>query len=210
MDMWDLFYSAWTVVSQGSADKEVIRRKYLALIHQYSKLGRHYHNLFHIQRMLQDLEELTLSKVRKSNLQLAIFYHDYIYSPGASDNEMQSKIFFEEDCKALDVDPLVGSAALISEMILSTAYYETQGSVNDLGDLDLATLALPYDEYTYHGKLLFEEYSSRFLESQMIEGRRDFLVRMLSLPKIFNHDPEMDSRAQSNMGRQLAELLRSK
>jgi predicted metal-dependent HD superfamily phosphohydrolase len=158
--------------------------------------------------MLQDLEELPLSKARKSNLQLAIFYHDYIYSPGASDNEMQSKIVFDEDCKALGVDPLVGSAALISKMILSTAYYETQGSVNDLGDLDLATLALPYDEYTYHGKLLFEEYSSRFLESQMIEGRRDFLVRMLSLPKIFNHDPERDSRAQLNMGRQLAELLR--
>lgn len=206
MYMWFIFSSAWNSVHPGSPSPEILRQKYQALVHHYTELHRHYHNLFHIQKMLEDSEQLQITKKAKAQLQLAIFYHDYIYRPGASDNEIQSKMVFEEDCLALNLEPPTS----ISDMIMSTALYEKQGSVNDLGDLDLATLALPYDEYTFHGKLLFEEYGNRFLEQQMIEGRRDFLVKMLSLPKIFNNDPEKDSLACANMGRQLAELLRSK
>ena len=206
MDMWEVFQSAWGAVS--GSDRELVRKRYQVLIHHYTESHRHYHNLFHIQKMLEESEELTFRKIyNKAQLQLGIFYHDYIYVPGALDNELQSKMVFEEDCRTLG---LTDVPVQVSDMIMSTALYETQGSVNPLGDLDLATLALPYDEYTYFGRLLFEEYGNRFIESQMIEGRKEFLVKMLSLPKIFSNDLEMDSRAHANMGRQLAELLRSK
>ncbi len=204
MDMWDLFLCAWSTV-HSNVDTEQVRRKYLSLVHNYTESHRFYHNLFHIQAMLQDLDEISsLSKKKKATIQLAIFYHDCIYNIGASDNEIQSKMVFDEDCKALGLEEPI---AEVGDMIMSTALYDQQGSVNILGDLDLATLALPYPAYSNLGKLLFEEYGSRFTEAQMIEGRKEFLLKMLSLPEIFTNNPEMDSLAHANMGRQLAELI---
>ena len=62
-----------------------------SLVSLYSQDYRTYHNLSHIDRMLSWLDK---SGGGSDAIELAIWFHDAIYEPLASDNEEESAQFF--------------------------------------------------------------------------------------------------------------------
>ena len=60
------------------------------LLERYSEPGRHYHDARHVLACLQALDRYP-GRIHNSNaIELAIWYHDAIYDPRASDNEARS------------------------------------------------------------------------------------------------------------------------
>lgn len=66
------------------------------LIKAYSNRKRHYHNLHHLQHILNSLTEVQELIANVPALQLCAWFHDYIYDPQAIDNEMESAIAAEK------------------------------------------------------------------------------------------------------------------
>ena len=62
----------------------------------YSAKNRHYHNLQHIENMLEELEEVKQEIQQMDSLLFSIYYHDIIYQATRSDNEYQSALLFKK------------------------------------------------------------------------------------------------------------------
>jgi predicted metal-dependent HD superfamily phosphohydrolase len=62
------------------------------LAKRYGEAHRHYHTLVHVDRMLGLLDETGLGNDR---IELAIWFHDCVYDPLASDNEAASARRFQ-------------------------------------------------------------------------------------------------------------------
>src|SRR4051812_36368693 len=63
------------------------------LAQRYSEPHRHYHTLDHLLAMLDTLAALPLPAASQPAVQLAVWFHDAIYDPKASDNEERSAAF---------------------------------------------------------------------------------------------------------------------
>jgi|GEM_PF-1720276 len=70
------------------------------IMSQYGQEKREYHNLEHIQHSLWELDKLNDNKIDKTSIELAIWFHDYCYKAGASDNEVQSAKFMEDNLRS--------------------------------------------------------------------------------------------------------------
>ncbi len=77
-------------IATVSEEKAFIEDFWHELKRNYSKYGRHYHTLNHLDNLIS---ELTLVKESISDWQLLVFsiaYHDAIYNPLKNDNEDRS------------------------------------------------------------------------------------------------------------------------
>ncbi|MGF1538836.1 MAG: hypothetical protein ACFCU5_00035 [Pleurocapsa sp.] len=60
---------------------------FIDLVNTYANSARYYHNLEHIHDILNHLEEIKHTSDRFVVIQLAAWFHDYVYHPQANDNE---------------------------------------------------------------------------------------------------------------------------
>lgn len=58
---------------------------------RYSEVHRLYHNLMHVDRMLNWLD---CSQLGTDLVELAIWFHDCVYEPLERNNELQSALYF--------------------------------------------------------------------------------------------------------------------
>jgi predicted metal-dependent HD superfamily phosphohydrolase len=59
------------------------------LVSAYTKPDRHYHNLNHIDRLLTTIDRFS-DLHNPISVDLAVWFHDFVYDPQSSDNEAQS------------------------------------------------------------------------------------------------------------------------
>ncbi|MCA9582193.1 MAG: hypothetical protein KC416_10400 [Myxococcales bacterium] len=108
---------------------------------RYSEPGRHYHGLAHIEECLRLLDASETSVERKSELVVAIGFHDAIYDPRRSDNEARSADLFRTRARShVDAE----AVEWIASLILSTKEHseDLEGDHAVLSDVDLAVLGL--------------------------------------------------------------------
>lgn len=126
----------------------------------YGANGRFYHNLSHIEEMLDVAEQLRDVAEDFTAVQLAIWFHDVIYDPRRSDNEAQSAAHAVQILHPLGVSGAMLSK--VSDLILATKSHET--AVNDsdyfvLLDADLAILGAGPKQYQAYAQAIRREYS---------------------------------------------------
>lgn len=183
---------------------------YADLAAHYEAEGRHYHNLAHVQYMLEMICSLPAGEYDKTAVQLAVWFHDVIYNPQRLDNEKQSAAYARQ-CLAPWLPP-----ALVDEvvrLILLTAGHETtatdaNGSV--LLDADLATLGADPAVYDRYSAAIRREYA--WVPEEIYRRERaKLLARFLQKERIFNCDTfreRFEERARQNLRRELANLGR--
>lgn len=69
---------------------DALPAEHAALKGQYDAMGHPYHNWTHIQTMLADFDTMRHTVRDADAVELAIYFHDVIYVPGAQDNEVAS------------------------------------------------------------------------------------------------------------------------
>ncbi|KAK5579413.1 hypothetical protein RB653_009096 [Dictyostelium firmibasis] len=131
---------------------------------RYNEKQRYYHNLAHINELL-NLEEQFNSKLKKSEVvQWSIWFHDIIYDPTKSDNEEQSAKLFHDFSKDVRLPDQV--TLDVSRYILATANHtkvksdaESDKDLLYFLDMDLSILGTDESIYKTYSDAIKKEYS---------------------------------------------------
>ena len=142
---------------------------FMKLAEHYDEPGRHYHNAKHIDECLAEFDharELALSPVA---LEFAIWFHDIIYDPHATNNEEQSARFAVEFLQAFDNN----LAGMVSDLVLTTKTHRALSTPDAplLIDIDLAILGQPPPRFAEYENGIRQEYSRGAARDLPVETR---------------------------------------
>lgn len=168
----------------------------------YNEPGRHYHTQRHIVSMLDAAKRLSFQMPEATHL--AIFFHDLVYDPLRSDNEVRSA--------ARMADALLGhmDAACLekaSDIIWATAHHRATGDQDtDLVlDLDMAILGQPWPVYEIYARNVMTEYAPFFSREAWCRGRNAlFIEPTLAREVIFLTESfrSLETQARENLRRE--------
>jgi predicted metal-dependent HD superfamily phosphohydrolase len=172
-----------------TTDKKLIKALFADLVERYSEDGRTYHNLRHIQNVLNSVDDLKELVEDETAVQLAAWFHDVIYemqpSSDKSTNEERSANYAAQVLEPISLPE--ATMALIRQLIQATqlGHPAPNGpNFHVLLDADLATLAADYDEYNEYAQAIRQEFA--FVpEEQYRIGRRQVLTSFLERERIF-------------------------
>lgn len=179
---------------------------------RYAEPHRAYHGQSHIDAMLAGLQSLAFTAPAAA--ELAVWFHDAIYDPAATDNEARSADLLLHDLTGLADPTLLHRAAVL---IRATATHQLPTDLTaDLAkdaalflDLDMAILGAHPGAYDAYERGIAAEYIPSHGEARFRAGRLAFLQSMLTRPRLFLTD-EAEARlatsARANITRAIGGL----
>lgn len=116
---------------------------------------RAYHNLTHIQEMLQLMKE---AHIKEHEIEFAIWGHDLVYDPKRSDNEEKSAALFTSWMREMNYPSNI--IHQVERLILVTKHGdEPQYPIEaNMLDLDLAILGQPRARFLEYNDQIRQEY----------------------------------------------------
>jgi predicted metal-dependent HD superfamily phosphohydrolase len=177
----------WIKLVKNYTDNEsLIMRGLYILKSKYQSSGRFYHNLEHVEDMLNAVETNNIEFKDPDSTLFAIWFHDIIYNPKRSDNEVKSAEFAENFLNIIMYDPQ--KISLIRNMIIKTKNHRIDE--NDDSDtklfLDLDLLILGANPYYYWNYVynIRKEYS--FIPDKIFYLERSKILKsFLSRKRIY-------------------------
>jgi predicted metal-dependent HD superfamily phosphohydrolase len=174
---------------------------------RYQETSRAYHDLSHIAKVLEAVDQLWPSP--PVALQLAAWFHDAVYDPRASDNEERSADYVRSLASPLGLSLQVVEET--ARLILLTRTH--QAGVNDragqvLLDADLSILGANADDYEDYARSIRKEYAW-VEEASYRAGRAAVLERFLARPRLFGTEEfhrRLESQARMNLQHELKHL----
>lgn len=133
-----------------------IQKNWLDLQKAYSNKSRHYHNLTHINDMIECYETYFDKLQNPNEILFSIFYHDVIYSASKKDNELKSA----EYALAILPENTTLNKQLVFAAICATQQHQHNEveDINWLIDFDLKILARDWDDYKIYFEQIRKEY----------------------------------------------------
>lgn len=172
----------------------------------YDVPARHYHNLQHIENLLNRVATYPLQDAVV--VELAVWFHDVVYDPLRHDNEAQSAewalVFLQETSLA------PAHRERVADLIRRTQDHTQPQPPHDADlllflDADLSILGAPEPAYWEYARRIRREYQA-VPEPLYRAGRRQVLAKMLAAPLLF-HTPalrdELDAPARRNLQAEL-------
>ncbi len=195
--------SHWFDLLKGlQVDRNLGESIFANLIKAYSSTARHYHNLHHLQHILNSLTEVRSLIINFPALQLCAWFHDYVYDPQAIDNEMESAIAAERILSRLRIN--FDTVRLVQQIILSTRKHEPFLEETDnlvFLDVDLSILGTSPDRYLAYSQAIRQEYG-HLSDRDYQEGRKQVLTQFIARERIYYTDrfyQRLESTARKNL-----------
>lgn len=151
----------------------------------YSEPHRHYHNKQHIEAMLHHFDTVSHHFQHPNEAELAIWFHDAIYKPFSSNNELNSARWAQDFLQAHNY-PKEATQRVYS-LIMATLHNGQVQRTDEqlLVDIDLSILGQPANVYQQFEKNVRKEY--RFIPSFIFKkNRRALLEGMLGRENIYH------------------------
>jgi predicted metal-dependent HD superfamily phosphohydrolase len=124
---------AWQQVWQTLAPNQAMP-DLQTVLNAYAQPQRHYHTTQHLQECLLWWQRCQDHMQAPAEVALALFYHDIVYDPKRSDNELQSANTMLAHLQAYLPE---ASTERIYRWILATAHHGQQTTLSDADDADL-------------------------------------------------------------------------
>jgi predicted metal-dependent HD superfamily phosphohydrolase len=182
---------------------------YQDLRRRYSEPQRYYHTAQHIDECLREFDSLRVNPSNPVALELAIWFHDAIYDPHATDNEEQSALLAHLSLK--DAVPPLGP--LVSSLVLATKHHLSGDTpeADLLIDIDLSILGKPPESFAAYESAIRREYS--WVPLNLYREKRAAVLRsFLERPRIFATSSFYDlyeTSARGNLARSIQVLEQS-
>ncbi|MGI4808970.1 MAG: HD domain-containing protein [Janthinobacterium lividum] len=181
---------------------------------RYAEPHRDYHGQAHIDTMLVGLRALGDAVVHGAAVELAIWYHDAIYDPAATNNEARSAVLLRAEMDGLADPALLDQAELLvratADHTLSADLPVALGSDAALFlDLDMAVLGADCMTFAAYERGIAAEYVPVHGLLPYRTGRARFLRGMLKRQRLFLTDRfhlTSDAAARRNMTKALSGL----
>ncbi len=167
----------------------------------YSQSHRHYHDLQHILDCLQHLDAHPTPGSDPTALELAIWFHDAVYSPFKKDNERASADLATRHLTSMGAGP--GLRRKVQRLILITTHDAEPSDLDEslMIDVDLATLGSDRKTFETYETSIRREY--RLVPGLLYRRKRKALLEsFLSRPAIYTTPAfreRLEERARSNL-----------
>ncbi|UWY27984.1 hypothetical protein N4T20_19965 [Flavobacterium sp. TR2] len=184
-----------------------IQQNWLDLEKAYSKKSRHYHNLTHLEEMIESFETYRGKLQNPNEILFSIFYHDFVYSASKKDNELKSAEY------ALSILPknINLNKQLVFDAICATQQHQHNSieDINWLIDFDLKILAKDWDDYKIYFEQIRKEYRI-YPDFLYKPGRAKALKHFLENEFIFQTDEFRslyEEKARQNIEKEISLLM---
>jgi predicted metal-dependent HD superfamily phosphohydrolase len=196
-------------MSRYTQDRAVSKKFYSELVKSYSERGRHYHNLNHLESLLQQILPIADQLRDLDTVLFALYYHDVVYHVLRKDNEERSARLAQKRLTILNFDS--NRIEICKQHILAT---KTHGLSNDSDtnffvDADLSILGQDSLTYKRYAEGVRKEYSI-YPDIIYKPGRKKVLTHFLQMEKIFKTESffaRFESQARINLKTELEALL---
>ena len=209
VDLKALQLNWYTLFAPFKVDKQLADELFWDVVTCYQEDGRYYHDLYHIQNVLQAVTSLKDKADNFVAIQLAAWFHDVVYVVQAIDNEKRSAEYAVHALKKLNLPDHIIFA--VKHLILATETHQAEPHDIDcqiLLDADLATFASDDEKYRLYANAIRQEFS--FLpDPDYRHGRIAILKRFLQRKRIFlttEMFTRLEQRARQNIERELEQL----
>jgi predicted metal-dependent HD superfamily phosphohydrolase len=202
------------LLSKHGADAAIAETAARDLIAAYGEAGRHYHGLAHIEALLRLADSYRDRLQDPASVALAILFHDAVYDPTRSDNEVRSADLARTQLSQIGaphslIDRVAGLIDLTRHGAIEPAPADSDALC--FLDWDLSVLGAAPQTYDAYAAAIRREYA-HVPDSAYRTGRGKVLSGFLEQPGIyrtaeFNHFWEAPARA--NIQRELASLTPS-
>jgi predicted metal-dependent HD superfamily phosphohydrolase len=183
---------------------------YQQLINAYNEPHRVYHNLGHIKSCLTIFDQVSELLVNPDAIELAIWFHDVIYTIGDKKNEQLSADLF-----------MTLTNGLFDNVFRDTVYQHIMATCHDCSeitnadtklmvDIDLSSFGLPWDDFLVDSKKVRAEMT-HLSDVDYNQKQRAFQLSLLEQPCFFNSDYFLEyyeAQAHKNLAK-LFELMKS-
>jgi predicted metal-dependent HD superfamily phosphohydrolase len=196
--------------SQRLPQQTELDRVFQLLVTAYTQSDRHYHNLTHIHHVLTTIDShaewllqgFSVTLKNPIAVSLAAWFHDFVYDPQASDNELQSAKAAGE--LLLNLGGNQELICCVQELILATQGHQIVAEDFDRSiflDADLAILGADPVTYQAYSRSIRCEYSW-VSDAAYRAGRIQVLESFLQRDRLYYTDTlfnELEDLARSNM-----------
>jgi len=176
------------------------------LADRYAEEHRAYHDAEHVAECLAWFDRVRDLAERPTELEVALFFHDAIYEPLASDNEVRSA----EELRRLACEAEVPTEVVerIARLIQSTATHDARsGDAALLSDIDLSILGASPARYARCEQEVRREYAA-IDEASYRVGRARVLRGFLDRIEIYR-TPRLAARLEAQARDNLSSALRA-
>ena len=181
---------------------------FMSVILEVYTEGRYYHNLKHITYMLSNMDDFKLSKKEKAKLELAIWFHDFVYNSKRTDNEEKSAEVFEVFAKKIGIRE--NHIKEIKDLILDTKHKVIPKT--KLGKIicDLDLRGMSEDTQPKNTLKIRKEYS-HLSDKEFNEGRIKFLKDFLKRISIYHtrlYRNTLEQKARNNLLKEIENIVK--
>jgi predicted metal-dependent HD superfamily phosphohydrolase len=187
-----------------------------ALVDRYTEQQRYYHTVSHVDAMLDCLDAHRTGIKDRLAVELAVYFHDWIYKPQSKTNEADSVVAFMTFARELALEKEM--VEKVVRMIEATVSHQISGAIspterNDVElflDFDLEVLGRKWEEYIAYAGQIRREYAC-FGERDYKIGRAKVLRSFLDRERIYFSESffgEKEKSARRNIKREIDELVK--
>lgn len=174
----------------------------------YTDSSRHYHNLEHVEYLLELADRFKTQINDFDTLLFSIFYHDLVYDAEKSDNETQSAEIAVKRLEDIDYD--IEKIVKCDTLIMATKGHEEIEDKDGqfLLDFDLAILGDSQVRYEAYTKKVRDEYHM-YPDFLYRMGRKRALKHFLKMDFIYQTPGirnSLEKKARKNLERELRSL----
>lgn len=198
-------YSAFCL--QYTSDTELVALCWQKLQKCYSSKRRHYHNLRHVEAVLQ-LVQATQDQWQHYHAAVwATYYHDVVYNVLKKNNELKSADMAVSHLMKMGV-PQADCSQCVA-LILATQHHapSSDADCNLFTDADLSILGSPASDYRRYAEAIRKEYIL-YPDCLYQPGRRKVLQHFLAMPQIFKTAyfyERYEAQARANLAAEMAQ-----
>lgn len=202
----------WTkLISKFTDNESLITESWVQIVQYYTEENRAYHNLVHINNMLQEAAKLESEITDKEVVHLAIWFHDIIYDPLSKENEKASADFAKNLLSKTTLSP--ERIEKCYGLIMQTVKHQPEETdhLDDklLVDFDLEILSRDWEAYKIYSGQVRKEYWM-YPTPLFKNGRKKAMGKFLERATIYQtsfYQTEKEAKARKNIKREIEELL---
>jgi predicted metal-dependent HD superfamily phosphohydrolase len=174
----------------------------------YSEPHRHYHTGAHIDACLREFDAVRSLAEFEDEVEVALWFHDVVYVPQASDNEQRSAGMAAGFLASTGSAPSV--CARVHALVMATVHdaEPAEPDARLLVDVDLSILGQDRNTYDQFERAIREEYK-RVPRSLYCQKRGEILASFMAREFIYRTEPfraRYELTARANLGRAIKGL----
>lgn len=170
----------------------------------YEAEDRPYHNILHIQECMEQFSRVRAYMEKPDLVELALYFHDAVYTPGKDDNEEKSAQLFLDKVKGSLMPD--SEKELVAKLIRSTNWLQNKDALVNtdlhiLHDIDFSIFASEWVRFLEYDNQIEAEYA-HVPKPVFMKHRRDFLSQLLTAGVFYTQHFDQE-KAKNNIDKLL-------